>query len=148
MLCYQLNLKIPLVNLVYKCYKRTGIKKSWGLKLKKAKTEEKMISSPKKRSDREIFDLLDEKIRAEDYFFTPHAQFQCEERGIPENEILDILEGKSGTKRKRNRKKDLYEIGREDWNYCFEGINPDNLEIRIIITFYKNLIPIITVIDL
>ena len=102
----------------------------------------------RKKSDSEIFSLLDEKIRAEEYFFTEHAKSQCKKRDLLEFEVLDILEGKIGSKRKRNALKDLYEKEREDWNYCIEGINPDNRKIRIIFTFFEENIPIITVISL
>lgn len=102
----------------------------------------------KKKSNKEIFSLLDEKIRAEEYFFTNHARLQCKKRNILENEVLNILEGRSGSRRKRRENKDLYEIERMDWNYCIEGINSDNRKIRIIFTFFENITPIITVIAL
>lgn len=102
----------------------------------------------KKKSNSEIFSLLDEKIKAEEYFFTSHAKLQCKKRNILENEVLDILEGRSGTRRKRRENKDLYERDRMDWNYCIEGVNPDNQKIRVIFTFFDNKIPIITVITL
>ncbi len=102
----------------------------------------------KKKSNSEIFSLLDEKIRAEEYFFTNHAKVQCKKRNILEIEVLDILEGRIGSRRKRRENKDLYEVDRMDWNYCIEGINPDNQKIRIIFTFFENKIPIITVIVL
>jgi hypothetical protein len=103
---------------------------------------------PRKKSDSEILSLLDEKIRAEEYFFTEHAKSQCKKRDLLELEVLDILEGKIGSKRKRNANKDLYEKARRDWNHCIEGINPDNQKIRIVFTFFEEMVPIITVIVL
>jgi len=58
---------------------------------------------------------------------------------------LDILEGRDGRKRRRNKSKDKFEVGREDWNYCIEGINLDNEKIRIIISFAEGQVPIITI---
>ena len=67
--------------------------------------------------------------------------------------MLNILEGKPGYERKRNKKKDSFEAhylyeNLEDWRYCIEGTDIDGKKIRIIITFAHNLMPIITVIKL
>jgi hypothetical protein len=70
------------------------------------------------------------------------------EREILDLDVLDILEGKKGRHRKRNKSKDKYEADREDWNYCFEGINLDQVLLRIIITINNGLMPIITVMRL
>ena len=103
---------------------------------------------PKKKSDRELIQLLSEKITQGDYVFLKHAKQRLKDRNISDLEVLDILQGKSGRMRKRNKMKDKYEKGHQDWNYCIEGINLDGIKIRIIFSFNENLMPIITVIRL
>jgi hypothetical protein len=67
------------------------------------------------------------------------------ERAILEITVLDILEGRSLSKRRRNKRKDKFEEGAYDWSYCIEGEDRNNKKIRIIVTFEDNLMPIITV---
>jgi hypothetical protein len=103
------------------------------------------MSKPGKKSDRELFTLLDEKIGRGEYVFKRHARQRQKDRNISDLEVLDILEGKYGRRRHRNKVKDSFEEGKEDWKYCIEGVNPDKKKMRIIISFEENLIPIITV---
>jgi hypothetical protein len=58
---------------------------------------------------------------------------------------LKILVGESGSRRHRNKVKDIYEEKKEDWNYCIEGVTIDKDKMRIIISFEEGIIPIITV---
>ena len=62
--------------------------------------------------------------------------------------MLDILEGKLGRRRRRNKQKDKFQPGYDDWNYCIEGLSLDGEKIRIIVSFLEKLMPIITVIKL
>lgn len=78
----------------------------------------------------------------------PHAKKRQQERNILDIDVIRILRGDKGYDRKRNKKKDNYEEGKFDWKYCIEGKNIDGEVIRVIITFEKNLMPIITVIKL
>lgn len=105
----------------------------------------KTIKKPKKKTDKELYDFLDTKIANAEYVFKKHAKQRQIDRTISDLEVLDILEGKKKRNRHRNKKKDKFEEGREDWNYCIEGQNLDKKKIRIIISFEDNLIPIITV---
>ena len=105
----------------------------------------KTANKPKKKSDRELFGLLTEKIENGDYVFKKHAKQRQKDRTISDLEVLDILEGKPKRNRHRNKVKDKYEEGRDDWNYCIEGQNLDKKKIRIIVSFEEDLIPIITV---
>lgn len=107
-----------------------------------------MQNNPKKKSERELIRLLSEKIRQGDYVFLKHAKQRLKDRGITDLEVLNILERKPGSRTKRNKRKDKYEKGHQDWNYCIEGINHDDIKIRIIFSFNENLMPIITVIRL
>ena len=110
----------------------------------KKKKPQKEIK-PAKKTDKELLELLDKKIVAGDYVFKKHARQRQKDRTITDLEVLDILEGKSKRNRHRNKSKDKYEKGRKDWNYCIEGKNLDEKEIRIIISFEDEMIPIITV---
>lgn len=101
---------------------------------------------PNKKSDRQLYQLVRKKISTGDYVFLKHAKQRLEERNILDLDVLDILEGKQGHKRKRNKSKDKYENTYDDWNYCVEEANLDGRRIRIILSFEKNLMLIITVI--
>ena len=103
------------------------------------------VKKPKKKTDYELFELIEKSIRNGDYVFLPHARKRIGERRILEPVILAILEDKTGRKRKRNKAKDSYKTGNIDWNYCIEGVDPNNQKIRIILSFTKELMPIITV---
>lgn len=102
----------------------------------------------KKKTDRELFGLLTEKISQGAYFFTNHAKKRLVERELLELEILDILIGKVNKKRKRNKRKEKYTIGCEDWNYCVEGMSATENKVRIVFSFSAENMVIITVIAL
>jgi len=106
------------------------------------------MEKPLKKPDRELFELISASIKTGNYVFLKHAKKRLEEREILDIEVLDILEGKLGKKTKRNKSKDTHEDGRQDWNYCIEGEGIDSDNIRIIISFTDDLMPIITVIRL
>jgi len=112
-----------------------------------------MIKKPVKKTDRELFSLIERKINQKEYIFLNHAQKRQLERGISDLDVLNILGGKSGYGRIRNKKKDVCEPfslndSPEDWKYCIEGKDIDGKKIRIIITFSDNYMPIITVINI
>lgn len=106
------------------------------------------MKRPNKKTEQELFGLISQKIEEGEYVFLNHARQRLQERDILDLEVLDILEGKPRRRRKRNRAKDKYEEGRQDWNYCIEGETLDAERIRIIISFNEDLMPIITVIKL
>lgn len=99
-------------------------------------------------SDRDLYSRIGQSIDNRNYIFLKHAKQRLEERQITDIDGLDILEGKAGRKRLRNKKNDSYQSGQAEWKYCIEGINLDGLPIRIIISFEKGYMPIITVINL
>ena len=104
------------------------------------------FDKPTKKNDRDLMDLICQKIQTGEYIFKIHAKERLRDRGITDIEVLDILEGLKGRRRKRNKSKDKYDEGFQDWNYCIEGNNLDGIKIRIIVSFEGNLMPIITVI--
>lgn len=110
-----------------------------------AKKKKTTSSKPPKKTDEELFGLLDKKVACGEYVFKKHARMRQKDRSINDLDVLNILEGKQQYKRRRNKSKDKYEEGYNDWNYCIEGSNLDEKKIRIIISFEDGLIPIITV---
>lgn len=100
---------------------------------------------PEKKSDYELFALIELSIKEANYVFLYHAKNRLRERLISDIIVLNILEGKSGFFRKRNKYKDKFEVGRSEWNYCIEGQNLEKERIRIIISFKNKIMPIITV---
>ena len=101
---------------------------------------------PDKKTELELWTLLNEKISNGSYFFLRHAKERLKDREITDIDVLDILENKNNRKRKRNKSKDTYISGYQDWNYCIEGNDLDGKKIRIIISFDKELMLVITVI--
>jgi len=108
---------------------------------------------PLKKTDKELLSLIETKIIQKKYIFLKHAQQRLLERNILELDVLNILSGKKGYGRKRNKKKDTYEQYffselTQDWKYCIEGCDIDGEPLRIIITFNDDLMPIITAITI
>ena len=100
---------------------------------------------PSKKTDEQLFTLLDRSIANGDYVFKHHARQRQVDRAISDLDVLDILEGKPNRERHRNKKKDIYVFPNEEWNYCIEGKDLDEGKIRIVISFENHFIPIITV---
>lgn len=110
-----------------------------------------MSNKPRKKTDKELFSLIEEKIVQGKYIFLSHANQRIRERNISELDVIYLLSGKKGFGRKRNKTKDIFEElsiyeKSSDWKYCIEGNDIDGHRLRVIITFAENLMPIITVI--
>jgi len=103
---------------------------------------------PPKKTDRELWCVVGEKIKGTEYVFTRHAEGRQAQRQIDDLTVLNILENNGNARRKRNKKKDEYRSGHDDWNYCIEGYDHDNKKIRIIISFDSDYMLIITVINI
>lgn len=99
---------------------------------------EQKQDKPNKKIDKELWHLIEDKIKKGSYLFLPHAKKRQKDRNISDIDVLDILENKPGRKRNRNKKKDSYTKGFIDWNYCIEGIDLDRKnKIRVIISFQE-----------
>ena len=105
-------------------------------------------SKPLKKTNKELYELIETKIADKEYIFLNHAKQRLKDRAILDIDVLDILEGKPSRNRKRNKSKDKYDIKYEDWNYCLEGCNLDGVGIRVIVSFDDEYMLIITVIRL
>lgn len=101
---------------------------------------------PIKKSDGALWHLISEALLNANYVFVNHAKKRLTDREITDIDVLDILENKEKRKRKRNKLKDTYTEGFNDWKYCIEGLDLDKNKIRIIISFDIELLLIITVI--
>lgn len=101
---------------------------------------------PNKKTDLELWNLLADKICNGNYFFLAHAKERLKDRNVTDIDVLDILEDKNNRKRRRNKSKDVYMPGYQDWNYCIEGNDLDGKKIRVIISFNEDLMLVITVI--
>ena len=100
---------------------------------------------PNKKNDIDLLPLISKMISQGNYIFLTHAKKRLKDRNITDLEVLEILENNNWN-RKRNKSKDTYTPGYQDWNYCIEGNDIDGLKIRVIISFDSNLMLIITVI--
>ena len=99
-----------------------------------------MVDKPSKKTDQALFALIELKIKEGNYIFVKHAKERQQQRNISDLDVLNILEGKPGYSRKRNKEKDSYESQYvhekpQDWKYCIEGKDVDGKKIRIILTF-------------
>lgn len=111
-----------------------------------------MVSSlqrkPRRMGTRELWDLIEEKVREERYVFLNHAKQRLSDRGINDLSVLNILSNQKGYARRRNKNKDIYITGRNDWNYCIEGKDLSRSKIRVIVSFDWFLLLVVTVIRL
>lgn len=109
---------------------------------------------PKKitTNSKELFTIIENKIAQGMCIFTDHAKQRGTQRGITDEEVLNILENKKGYTRRWIQVKDTFEAYYIDepptWRYCIEGTTLDKEEVRIILTFTDDWMPIITVIKL
>lgn len=102
----------------------------------------------KKKTNYELVRLLDTKIANGCYFFTNHSTQRLQERQLSHLDVLDILKGVPGKKRRRNKNKEKYVPKYQGWNYCIEGIDSNENKIRIIFSLVAEMIIVITVINL
>ncbi len=52
-----------------------------------------MSSKPIKKTDKELFSLIDEKIKQGSYVFLPHSKKRLNERNISELDVIRLLSG-------------------------------------------------------
>ena len=68
-----------------------------------------MSLKPTKKTDKELFALIEDNIYQKKHVFLVHSRLRLKERHISELDVLSILLGKKGYGRKRNKKKDSFE---------------------------------------
>lgn len=103
-------------------------------------------NKPMKRSTQELFYAIKFAIQNGEYYFTDHAEKRSlSRRKVTDEEVIRILEGRD---KWHEKSKDKFEKVENDWNYHIRGRNTDWERVRIVISFYKNSMVIITVINL
>lgn len=102
---------------------------------------------PEKLKDQKLFKEIENAIETTQYIFTNHATERAIERKISTADVLRILKGEFGYYRKRKKSKDEFDENFKEWKYCIEGKTADK-NVRVIITFDEDYMPIITVIDI
>jgi hypothetical protein len=90
-----------------------------------------------------LMEHISKSLDAGRYLDTRHATDRQNERAITRPEILYVL--RHGYHEKR---KDRFETQYQGWNYAIRGKTIDLRELRIIVSFDKNLMLVITAIDL
>lgn len=99
-----------------------------------------------KKKTEELFKAIEKAINEGNYYFTDHGEMRSITRkNVSDFEVLRILKGSN---KWHEKAKDKYVMGEEDWNYHIRGKNTDGEKIRIAVSFDKNGMPIITVINL
>ena len=101
---------------------------------------------PIKKTTDQLMEAISKAMLSGTYYFTDHGDKRSKTRKkVNDLEIIKIL--KSNDKW-HEAKKDKYEKGNADWNYHIRGKNINGDQIRIVISFDKDGMPIITVINL
>lgn len=104
------------------------------------------IIKPKKKTSVELFLEIDNSLKSGNYYFTDHGDRRSKTRKtVNDIEIIKIL---SGSDKWHEAVKDKYEKNRDDWNYHIRGKNTDGDQIRIVVSFDEDGMPIITVVNL
>lgn len=68
-----------------------------------------MSIKPQKKTDKELFALIEEKIEQKKYVFISHCRQRIRERKVSDLDVINLLLGKKGYGRRRNKMKDVYE---------------------------------------
>ena len=101
---------------------------------------------PIKKTTDEVIKAISKTMSLGTYYFTDHGDKRSKTRKkVSDLEIIKILESND---KWHEAKKDKYEKGSTDWNYHIRGKNTNGDQIRIAISFDKDGMPIITVINL
>ena len=99
------------------------------------------MSRPPKISN--LLALVRDKLEAGKYRYVGHANERLQQRKITRLEVKQAL--KSGHHEKR---KDEFKEEQKTWNYSIRGKTIDGRNLRVALSFDKNNMLIITVIDL
>ncbi len=87
--------------------------------------------------------MTKEYLESGKHIYVGHAQQRLQEREVTRLEVKQAL--KNGYHEKR---KDEFKEDHQAWNYSIRGKTIDKKELRVAVTFNKNNMLIITVIDL
>jgi hypothetical protein len=90
-----------------------------------------------------LLELIKKSITSGNYIYTGHAQQRLQEREVTRQEVKQVL--KNGF---HEKKKDTFDEVYNEWNYAIKGKTLDKKNLRIVLSFDKKNMLIITVIDL
>jgi hypothetical protein len=108
--------------------------------------KKKRVFRPTKKSTEELLTAINQAMLNGDYYFTDHGDKRSKSRKkVNDLEVVKIL---SGSEKWHESSKDKFENNKLDWNYHMRGKNSDGDHIRIVISFDRDGMPIITVINL
>lgn len=102
-----------------------------------------MMKARARLKGRHLISIVRRRLDAGRYFDTRHAVQRQKERGILRPEVLYVLQ-----RGHHESRKDHYEKRFQAWNYAIRGKTLDKRELRVIVSFDKNNMLIITAIDL
>lgn len=97
----------------------------------------------KKKKYLNVLDKAKKAILTGKYIYTGHAQDRLQQRDVTRLEVKQII--KNGH---HEKKKDQFDDTLNEWNYSIKGKTIDQRKLRVIISFDKNGMLIITIIDL
>ena len=101
---------------------------------------------PEKKLSNELFEAIAAALKSKNYYFTDHALKRSKQRkNVSEFQIIELLESRS---KYHESKKDSFDENFRNWNYSIRGKSIDAEDIRIILSFDKDLMLVITVINL
>lgn len=101
---------------------------------------------PSKKTTEDLMAAIEKAIEKGEYYFTDHGEKRSKARKkVNDLEVLKILFGKE---KWHEAARDKFVRNHFDWNYHIRGINSDGDQIRIVISFDHDGMPIITVINL
>lgn len=101
----------------------------------------KKLSRPAK--DQNVLEKIRDKASRGEYIPVDHAKLRLEQREVSDPELRYVL-----TTGYREVKKDVYKLEYRTWNYAMRGKTVDDRRLRVVVTFDKDDLLIITVIDL
>jgi hypothetical protein len=104
------------------------------------------ILKPIKKTTEELFSAIHNALLKGEYYFTDHGESRSKTR--KNVNVLEVLKILGGHDKWHENIKDKYENNKKDWNYHIRGKNSDGEQIRIAVSFDKDGMPIITVINL
>ena len=101
---------------------------------------------PQKKKTEELFKDIALALKSGNYYFTHHAKKRTKQRvNVSELQVIRILRSKS---KYHESQKDRFNEEKQAWNYSIRGKSVDSEDIRVILSFDKNNMLIITVMNM
>ena len=105
-----------------------------------------ITNRPDKKTTKELFRGIREALETGNYYFTHHAKKRTKQRvNVNELQVIRILKGKS---KYHEAQKDRFNEKMQTWNYSIRGNSVDSEDIRVVLSFDKSDMLIVTVINM